>query len=258
MCPQSSYSYFSNYELPIRNADSLDPGFENEVSACDVFIYQPLSPQWGVYSTELSAPMPSLSSRSLIAALPVNARALSFPYIFNDALWPVFREGDKWKNIEALIPYVRTGLTHEQFLSLYRENLIDFRYEERMARSLRILYERSTRCDIQVYSYVIHSLHQARLFRTQNHPDKRVMLYLASRFAEALGYPVLPSQINLAAERIDSIMSDMPGIYPNDHSSVVANKILCKECIEESQSAASMSYWEQVVSEAYASLVGAS
>jgi hypothetical protein len=120
-----------------------------------------------------------------------------------------------------------------------------------MNRTLMILNERSIKCDIQVYPCIIHSIRLSRVFLTQNHPDMRVMLYLACRCLEALRIPVSSSQIDRLYEDTDRIMNAMPGRYPLEHSSIKAHDINCRDCIDEANLDSTRDYWETLIRDAY-------
>ena len=53
----------------------------DRISEADIFIYQPIDKQHGIYSTE------STVKNNIMSYLKPNCKIISFPYIYNCALW---------------------------------------------------------------------------------------------------------------------------------------------------------------------------
>ena len=242
--------------MPSRLADAIDPSLKQALSSADVLIYQPLAPAWGAYSTHsVGSTASGEPVEGLLAHCHKDCLLLSFPYIYNDALWPMFKEGERWKTIEPLLPFFTSGLGVGDVLSIYRHGGIDFRYAERMQRSLQILGNRDAECSIRVFPYIAHRLSSERLFRAQNHPSFDLLIYLACRFFEAIGIDISIDRVASLRLRATEIMSDMPGYYPMEATAIRALPILSPALEEESLAETSRAYWEATISSAYTDLL---
>jgi hypothetical protein len=106
-----------------------------------LLIYQPLSEKHKDYST-----------KHLLKFLPENCERVSFPYIFNDALWGYNVSGNH-----------KDAINGEFELS--QSNKI----KERFCDNIKILQEKEKETDIKVSDFIIENIQKKELFHTQNH-----------------------------------------------------------------------------------------
>jgi len=86
--------HLSNFDF-IRNKKPL---LIKVLQQTDCFIYQPLSNQYGLYSSD-----------NIVSYLRPGCVTISFPYIYNDALWPFAPSGNSLKGGEILIRLKEKG-----------------------------------------------------------------------------------------------------------------------------------------------------
>ena len=86
----------------------------------DLFIYQPVSARHGIYATD-----------NLRKYLPSQCITISFPYIYNDALWPLFEEADKIKGKEVIVQLIEKGVSLKEIVDMFCAGGIDFQFARR-------------------------------------------------------------------------------------------------------------------------------
>ena len=85
-CEQYEIHLYENYAMMIHK----DPLPVDILKQADLFIYQPLADRHGIYSSE-----------HIKSYLPPHCKTISFPYIYNSALWPLFPDDGKIIGKEA-------------------------------------------------------------------------------------------------------------------------------------------------------------
>lgn len=107
-----------------------------------ILIYQPLSDKHYPYNTD-----------NLLQYLPSDCKLVSFPYIFNDALWGHSVDGN-WKD----------AVNGDFILSENVDMLARFEY------NLAITLEKEQNTVVKLSSYIRDHIRDVELFYTQNHP----------------------------------------------------------------------------------------
>jgi len=151
---------------------------------CDVFIYQPLTENHGVYSTNYVRQF-----------LKPECNQISFPYIYNSAIYTCYWEPAStrwsigtlvncgWRHIMELI---FQGHTIETVLHLYDNNGLDFYFSQRMNTCIEYLRRRESECNIKVSDFILNNYKDKRLFITQNHLTSHFFNWIANRVFEKL------------------------------------------------------------------------
>ena len=151
-------------------------------SNAELFIYQPLADRHGIYSTN-----------EILKLLPPTCIKLSFAYIYNDGLWPLFIEDKVIKGEDIIVKLIQNGVSLPQIiLRLYKGN-IDFRLKERFQKSLNILSSKEQKTDIKTAEYILQNIRKRRLFLTQNHHTSEIYIHVANQILTRLNYSPLPS-----------------------------------------------------------------
>jgi hypothetical protein len=179
---------------------TLDPVIENNLKTCDVFIYQPLSATYPIYNTN-----------NLLTYIKSSCITISFPYIYNDALVPLYialrrdipfngeyatqGENIKYGNIDVIAKLKHSGHSLDTILKMYYENTIDFDYERRMDLSINILKEKEDSTDIKIADFILNNHKKMKLFNYHlsskymgcNHPSNALLVECANQILTKLG-----------------------------------------------------------------------
>lgn len=254
--PKSKCQYFANYVVAKKYAADLAPDFKDALLSADVVIYQHLGEDWGAYTTHRHG---VLDNKAIVPGIfsycADHVTLISFPYIYNDALWPVFQEGNKWKNIECLAPFARAGLGIDVLVELYQASAIDFDYANRMSRSLEIFRRRDSGCTLRAWSYCAINIFRDRVFSTQNHPSASVLAHLAAQLVDILE-PIPGSYMVWLPSLCEEVAcSAMPGSYPIEHTAARSYCLRSDYCAGEHLLQATSEHWSKVVASAYSSIL---
>jgi len=154
------------------------------LSRVDLFIYQPVQEKHGIYSTD-----------RILSCLPDTChQRISFPYLYKDALWPLFRDGKCTVNASPIINLLESGASvievAMQFLSLK----IDFQFQHRFRNTTHILAEKEAVTTIKALRYILEHYKTDKLFLTHNHPSTQLLVHCANQVLELLHYPLLKKE----------------------------------------------------------------
>ena len=168
--------YLDNYKM-IEEGSILPVDL---LKKAKVFIYQPIRSNHGLYSTD-----------NLKGYLQPSCKTISFPYIYNDALWPLLEEGDKIKGEEIIVRMIKGGMNIKKIVGLFCAGKIDFEFDKRFQRSLAILKKKEEITDVKVSEYILKNLGKIKLFLTQNHQTSNLYVYCVNQVLSILGIPSL-------------------------------------------------------------------
>jgi len=149
----------------------------------ELFIYQPLADHHGVYSTN-----------EILKLLPTTCIKLSFAYIYNDGLWPLFIEDKVIKGDDIILKMIQDGVSLPQIIFRFYRGKINFRLRERFQKSLNILSQKEKGTDIKTAEYILQNIGNRRLFLTQNHHTSEIYIHITNQILLKLGHKPLPSQ----------------------------------------------------------------
>ena len=177
----------------------------------DVFIYQPIGLANDFFSTVLG-------HDNIRARLRPDCHCISFPYLYNNGLWPFYLEDDGTQNGAMFDAMLEAGATLGDLLEAYDSGQLDCRFDERIEASLENfrLREVGYEIDVKLYDFLREGLKQSELFLTQSHPTTACFAEaLARTFQIMLGREFRSSDIDLVTLGRNFI--DLPGRYPIDH-----------------------------------------
>jgi len=164
------------------------------IKRADLFIYQPIDKIHGIYSTDNSV------ENNIMSYLSPNCKVISFPYIYNSALWCLippanidgyvggFSNMDKYVNREPIEKLKSQGYSLNDVIAMYSKGEIDFDYENRFDNSVKILKEKESICDVKVIDFIVKHIRSRKLFFTQNHPTTCVFVHIANQVLSILGH----------------------------------------------------------------------
>jgi hypothetical protein len=173
-----------NYEVIFRN--EVLPSDEVFKSA-DLFIYQPISNERGIYSTE-----------HILKKLKDTCIKISFPYIYNYALWEILliRDGedklgkriqnDLIINHEPITKLKEEGISFEIIEKSIRDGTFDFKFKERYEKTMSILRLKEEDCTIKVGDFIDANVIKHKLFFTPSHPTVYLIRYVTEKLLEIL------------------------------------------------------------------------
>ena len=171
-----SVHFVSNYSL-INSSEQIPIDLLKEA---DLFIYQPLNEKHGQYEPE-----------NLKRYTPSRCKSFSFPYIFNDALWPLVRGNGKVVGREAIDDLIEKGYSTREIVQQFLSLSIDFRFGERFEKSFSILKEKEAVADVKVTEYILANISKEKLFLTQNHPSSNLLLHCVNQLLSFLDFSPL-------------------------------------------------------------------
>lgn len=182
---QKSPQFKKNFEIEYLQNFSLMQEHKslplNSLYKSDLFIYQPLKKiEHGDYRTEI-----------VKSYLPSHCQTISFPYLYNDALWPLFKNGDQVINEEPIVQLINQNASIVDIMFLFLNLKIDFRFKERFEKSIEILKRKEGECDVKAVGYILKNMKSERLFLTLNHPASGLLIHCANQILSLLNYPPL-------------------------------------------------------------------
>ena len=142
----------------IKSHNPIDEIIEN-FKKTDILIYQPLPDKYHPYSTN-----------HLLEYLPKDCVKISFPYIFNDAIWGWAVEGNHKDAIEG--DFI---LSNE-----YDDPLARFQY------NLNITREKEKNTTLKIADFIEKNYLDMEILYTQNHPTPVVIKELCRQILEHL------------------------------------------------------------------------
>jgi hypothetical protein len=166
---------FANWEL-LKNNDFCMP--INLIKNADLVIYQPLSDVYGCYSTNKK------NEESFFNLLKEDCKSVSFPRIHNNAIFPIFR---KARNNNIIYGKYKNSIeTENDLIYKYKNNMIDFDFDNRISQNYYISKQKEANCDIQIADFLYSNISKHKLFLTQDHPTSFVFNELTSRLCNIL------------------------------------------------------------------------
>jgi hypothetical protein len=148
----------------------------------DLFIYQPLSSKYGMYASD-----------SIQAMLSDQCRRISFPYVYNDAMWPFAPSGSGPKGQEILQNMHSMGWRVEEIIYAFCSLSLDCEFERRFESSLAILRSHEQATTVKAADYILNGISEKKMFLTQSHPTSHVFVHCVNQILSLLGHDPLPS-----------------------------------------------------------------
>jgi hypothetical protein len=183
---QKHDSYKENYENHLfENYHVIENGLSlpfDLLKQADLFIYQPLKNKHGQYATDI-----------VKNYLPATCKKISFPYIYNDALWPLYEENDKITGEEIILNLIEKGYTLKGIINMFCAEEIDFEFGRRFKKSMEILKQKEKVTDIKVSDYILKRISKEKLFLTQNHQTSALYVYCTNQILKHLGFSTIGS-----------------------------------------------------------------
>lgn len=143
--------HFENYKL--INEKQPIPSY---VCNADLFIYQPVNS----YHNKLS------TTHIINNILKKECKVISFPYIYNNAIWIYDKKGDFDKIFKNLF----LNFSLEETLAKFKNLEIDFNFQKRFENTMNILKTREQTTDIKVHQYILDNFKKKKLFISEPHP----------------------------------------------------------------------------------------
>ncbi len=203
--------HIENYTL-IKNKNKIPIDI---LKNSDIFIYQPINKNHGIYSTDKSIP------NNIMTYLPSKCKIISFPYIYCDALWILIRPAEidaligsydgiyKYINKEPIENLKSKGFSLDEVLEMYNQNSIDFDYKNRFNKSIEILKNKEEICDIKVSEFIKTNIKRHKLFLTQNHPTSYIFIHCVNQILLILGIDYKYNEFSFP-ENIGKFSGDYP------------------------------------------------
>lgn len=186
--------YLVNYLMINQKKDiSIDL-----LQSADLFIYQPVREEHGIYSTD-----------HVLSYLRDSCRQISFPYLYNDALWPLFRDEKRIVNASAITDLLESGASVVEIAVKFLSLQIDFQFQNRFQNTLQILGEKEAATTVKARQYILENYKAEKLFLTHNHPSSQLLVYCANQVLSILQYPLLKK-----GDHPHPNEAQLPGYFP--------------------------------------------
>lgn len=186
-----------NYEITHIRIDDLvfkknDINLTKILKA-NIFIYQPLDEKHG-----------DISTKKIIKMLNPSCIKISFPYIYNNSFYPVkgpllIKDSHKKKqcsiiydNSEVITDLIDKNYSLEEIITLYKNNKINFNYEDRFNYTNSILQQKESECDIKILNFIKDNFNKERLFLLENHPTSIIFINVVNQILEKISLSKLP------------------------------------------------------------------
>jgi hypothetical protein len=180
--------WYANWQL-IENQSSIPM---KDVQEADLFVYQPLKPEHGCYSTD-----PTIEG-SIGYYVNDKCIKITHPYVFSSAFWPIVQAGknqNRWFGNESIDKLLNSGLDKNGILDLFYKNKIDWEYKKRFEGSIKILKNKESITDMKISDFIEKNFKNQLLFLIPQHPTSIIFLNLANQVLEKLNMNKLDESI---------------------------------------------------------------
>ncbi len=161
--------------------NNLDLPLEDLKSA-DIFIYQPLSEKYGIYSTENG-------NEGVLQFIPETAIKISFPFFCFD-MYPIYENGTKIKCGTKFIEY-RNTYSKQEFLEMFDKGELQFDLQNRLLYSISHTKKREETCNVHFSEFLEKYYKTHKLAMTWCHPTTPVYRYIANQIYSILHIPII-------------------------------------------------------------------
>lgn len=212
-----SIKQYANWEL-IENKKSLPI---KDIIEADLFIYQPLPPVHGCYSTD-----PSVEN-SIGTFVKSDCIKISYPYVYCSALWPLIQAGsgeNRWFGNDVIDKLMSNGYNVDQIINMFLNNEIDWEYESRLIQTISILKEKESVTDLKISNFIMENLKKDLLFLIPQHPTSVIFLNLTNQILSKLGMSSLSEDIIIYkndAKLPDSTYNCSSDMFPMHKSTIL-------------------------------------
>lgn len=179
---------YANWEL-IENKESVPV---LDIKQSDLFIFQPLAPVHGCYSTD-----PSVKD-SIGYFVKPSCIKISYPYVYCSSLWPLIQAAmkeNRWFGGQAIDKLIKSGCNTQDIFQLFLDNKIDWEYETRFKETLEILQNKETLTDLKISQYIKDNIDKEMLFLMPQHPTSIIFLELSNKILAQLNMKLIDKSI---------------------------------------------------------------
>jgi hypothetical protein len=152
---------------------------EAELSACGLFLYQFLGPEWG-----------GLSSAALLSRLPADCVSLCIPNMFFRGPWPLWSGAPGFDYRDVLLDQLLDmGLPRRDILHVYLSTPLarKFDLDALLAETVARETERQSHTPVRYLDFVLEHWRKRPLFLSVNHPGPELLQLAAAGILRQLG-----------------------------------------------------------------------
>jgi hypothetical protein len=213
----ATYNHYPSYTCA-RQKQTLNL---DEFKTADIFIYQPLSSKYGLYSTD-----------EILKYIPANAKIISIPFFYLD-IYPIYESFSKLFGTGVLDKV--KDLEEKEIIYKYTNLELDFNLRERFCNSIYRLVEKEKVCLIHYSEFIVLHFQHIRLLFSSQHPAPPIYKYIANQifkeFQLQTNFNVFePYDEGIYVKEPDSVymVKELSLQYPKDcEETVYAKTILC-------------------------------
>jgi hypothetical protein len=219
-CSTFETKWYANWQL--IESQSCIP--MKDVQEADLFVYQPLRPEHGCYSTD-----PTIEG-SIGYYVNDNCIKLTHPYVFSSSFWPIVQAGqgknsNRWFGGEQIDKLLNMGIGKNEILNLFYTNQIDWEYGKRFEQSIQILQNKESITDIKISEFIVNNFKNQLLFLIPQHPTSAIFLNMTNQILEKLNMKKMDDTIIKTVNDLeieDSTYNSKSKMFPL-HESVINN-----------------------------------
>jgi len=174
---------------------------QNFVKTADIVFYQP---QRKLIDGRLFYDVPEIIKKDL----PVACIKISFPYVFNSAIWPIVHDVDHLISSNFLVDLIKDGCDADRVDALYRAGDLDFDFAGRWGSTMQILADRERFTDVKLAGFIGDNIHRDCLFFGHRHPRHPVYVECARQCLDLLSKNNIscdPSDVDMLANQASFI-----------------------------------------------------
>jgi hypothetical protein len=204
----SYLDYLGKYNIKILSSFNIIYGhtvldidlFKN----CDIFIYQPIDDRYGIYSTN-----------NILKYFKNDCILVSVPFIYMDSLFPLVKKlsvhgidggiqenENNILNNNVILNYKKI-YNNEEIINLYKNNKIDFDFQNRFDENIKRMKEKEEKCNIKIVDFILDNYKKNYLFTMHHHPTKIVFDNISKQI-----YKLLNINNNITENKWNGILSD--------------------------------------------------
>ncbi len=166
----------NNY-IAIKNKIDIDLASFNDA---ELFIYQPINIKHGIYATDY-----------IMKYLPAHCVKISFPYVYNYAMWPLFEDVNDVKGKDAIVSLVENDLSLKEIADKFCRGEIDFEFGRRFDETIAVLRSKENETDVKIVDFILGKLRTEKIFLTHNHHTNSLYIHCADQILNMLCFPAL-------------------------------------------------------------------
>ena len=180
---RASGAFNRTYRLARRTNYTREPLGQQDLAACDLFLYQHLGESWG-----------DLSSDALLRQLPDAALAVRIPNLMFKGYWPFWTNNSPIAFGDSLLNrLIDEGAPKPVILRIYLhgniQTFVDLKAS--LEETINIERQKEQQSPVKTVDFLLSHWKRRPMFHTINHPGREILVHAANGILKAVGLPPL-------------------------------------------------------------------